>query len=229
MLSIVIPTCNSEEGLARTLASLVPGAAEGVVREVVVVDAGSTDGTRKVADAAGCSLVEASGDWASRIDAGVKAARRVPWFALLAPNVFLEGEWFREAAAFADRVERTGRVEEAVATFRLVFDDFGWQARIAESVVGLAGGLFGLPLREQGLLISRSHWDRLAREVARGGLSGETTVAGLKRRAVHRLRADAVVLPDAGAGAAVPSMGRLARIALSGLGFGTVASAIDRS
>ena len=64
MLSVVIPTQNSEEGLARTLASLVPAAAEGVVREVVVVDAGSTDGTRVVADAAGCTLIEARGSWA---------------------------------------------------------------------------------------------------------------------------------------------------------------------
>ena len=61
MLSVIVPTRNSEEGLARTLSSLVSGAAEGVVREVVVVDDASTDGTRIVADAAGCTLVEAGG------------------------------------------------------------------------------------------------------------------------------------------------------------------------
>lgn len=45
MLSVVILTDNSEEGLARTLASLVSAAAEGVIREVAVVDDGSVDGT----------------------------------------------------------------------------------------------------------------------------------------------------------------------------------------
>ena len=68
MLSVVIPTENSEEGLARTLASLVPAAAEGIVREVVVVDAGSTDGTRVVADAAGCSLAEGSGGYRAAVE-----------------------------------------------------------------------------------------------------------------------------------------------------------------
>ena len=54
MLSVIIPSYNSEEGLARTLASLVSAAAEGIVREVAVADAGSTDGTGAVAEAAGC-------------------------------------------------------------------------------------------------------------------------------------------------------------------------------
>ncbi len=219
MLSVVIPTHDSEEGLARTLASLVPAAAEGVVREVVVVDAGSTDGTRIVADAAGCTLVEASGSWGARIAAGVGAARRAPWFAFLAPNVFLEGDWFREAAAFVDRVERSGRADTAVATFRLAFDDFGWRARLSEHVVGMAGGLFGAPLREQGLLISRRHWETSRR--------GDDLVARLPRKAIHTLRADAVVLPGSDGADAVPSGGRLARIALAGLGIGHVVSVLD--
>lgn len=228
MLSVVIPTRNSEEGLARTLASLVSGAAEGVIREVVVVDDGSTDGTRRVADAAGCTLVDATGGWVRRLDAGVAAARRVPWFAFLAPHVFLDGDWFREAAGFVDRIERTGRAEEAVASFRLVFDDFGWRARAAERIVGLSGGLLGRPLREQGLLISRLHWDRLAGDVGRDAASEETPLAAIPRRSFHRLRADAVVLTDGLNQSVVPTWSRLARIGLSGLGFGSVTAAIDR-
>ena len=50
MLSVLIETRNDEDGLAQTLASLIGGAIEGVVREVIVCDNGSTDQTGKVAD-----------------------------------------------------------------------------------------------------------------------------------------------------------------------------------
>ena len=45
MLSVVIETLNDEDPLARTLSSLVGPAVEGAVREVIVCDRGSTDGT----------------------------------------------------------------------------------------------------------------------------------------------------------------------------------------
>ncbi len=49
MLSVVIETLNDEEALARTLASLVPAAVDGTVREVIICDRGS-DGS----DPQGC-------------------------------------------------------------------------------------------------------------------------------------------------------------------------------
>ena len=52
MLSVIIPTLNSERMLVATLAMLVPGAMSGVVREVTIVDGGSTDATLEIADAA---------------------------------------------------------------------------------------------------------------------------------------------------------------------------------
>ena len=45
MLSVVIATENAEQRLVPTLAALVPGAMAGVVREVIVADAGSSDAT----------------------------------------------------------------------------------------------------------------------------------------------------------------------------------------
>ena len=221
MLSVVIPTQNSEEGLARTLASLVPAAAEGVVREVVVVDAGSKDGTRIVADAAGCHLVDFSGGWLARIGAGIHAARRAPWFLLLSPNVFLEGDWYREAASFVDRSERSGRADARVAAFRLVYDEFGWRPRLAERVVGLSTALFGRPLREQGLVISRRHLEALAARIPDRFAGHGDLVGRVSRAHIHTLRADAVVLPPASGGTAAPKLGRLMRITSSGLGLPT--------
>ena len=69
MLSVLIETRNDEEALARTLGSLIGGAVEGVVREVVVCDAGSTDQTHYVAEHAGCHYVASGG-----IAAGIRQA-----------------------------------------------------------------------------------------------------------------------------------------------------------
>lgn len=82
MLSVLIETRNHEDALARTLSSLVSGAVEGVVREVIVCDSGSTDLTHKVAEQAGCNYLQdcvtadavrkAKGDWLLILEPGAK-------------------------------------------------------------------------------------------------------------------------------------------------------------
>src|SRR5256885_4709304 len=57
MISVVIPTLNSERLLPRCFDSLIPAAVRGVVREVIVSDSGSSDGTLAIADAAGAHIV----------------------------------------------------------------------------------------------------------------------------------------------------------------------------
>jgi hypothetical protein len=57
MLSVVIATHDSERALLPTLAALVAGAAAGVVREVIIADAGSRDATCAIADGAGCHVL----------------------------------------------------------------------------------------------------------------------------------------------------------------------------
>lgn len=212
MLSVVIPTHNSEEALARTLSSLVSAAAEGIVREVIVVDDASTDGTRIVADAAGCALVEGGSGWCARIGAGVAVARAVPWFLILPPNVFLEGEWFREAASFVDRADRAGRAARTIATFRLAYDEFGWRARLAERLQAFSQGLLGAPMREQGLLVAAETLRRATRAAPPDG-GHAALLAALGPLARRVLRADAVVLTPSDGGTAVPGAGGLLRMA----------------
>jgi len=93
MLSVLIETMNDEEGLARTLSSLVGAAVEGAVRDVIVCDRGSTDGTARVADHAGCVYIE-GGEMA----AGIRRAKG-EWLVILEAGARLEGEW--AAAVFA--------------------------------------------------------------------------------------------------------------------------------
>jgi len=184
--------------------------------EIVLVDDASTDGTRIVADAAGCTLVDAAGGWCGRIAAGLAVARRAPWFLVLPPNVFLDGDWFREAASFVERAERTGRAASTVAAFRLAYDEFGWKARLAEHLQAMALSLFGAPLREQGLLVSAEALARAARSASSEG-GHAALLAALGRPSRRVLRADAVVLSPTGGGTAVPGVGGLLRIALAGL------------
>lgn len=87
MLSVLIETKNDEEGLARTLAGLVPAAVEGVVREVIVCDRGSTDKTHLLAEHAGCRFVADGG-----LVAGIRQAK-CDWLLILQPGARLAEGW----------------------------------------------------------------------------------------------------------------------------------------
>ncbi len=96
MISVIVPTLNDEARLVACLAPLVPAAMEGLVRELIVVDGGSTDQTLEIADDAGAVILKGSGDAHARWDQGIAKAKG-PWLLLLEPAVRLDFGW--EAAA----------------------------------------------------------------------------------------------------------------------------------
>lgn len=130
MISVVIAANGQELLLAETLAALVPAAADGFVREVVVAESGSSQGTRLVADAVGCVIVE--GDERT----GLEAARS-DWVLVMAPGVRLESDWFREAGVMMQRLQRVGDRPVAML-FRGAVDDYGWRARAREILLKLS-------------------------------------------------------------------------------------------
>ena len=73
MLSVIIPTRNSERPLVPTLAALVPGATTGLIAEVLIADGGSQDDTAAVADVAGCNFLMLEGSLAGGLKAAVSA------------------------------------------------------------------------------------------------------------------------------------------------------------
>ena len=87
MLTVLIETRNDEEGLSRTLASLIGGAIEGVVREVIVCDLGSSDQTHYVAEHAGCQFLAEGG-----IAAGIARAKG-DWLLIVEPGARLVEGW----------------------------------------------------------------------------------------------------------------------------------------
>lgn len=82
MLTIIMECRDNEAELAQTLSALVTGAVEGVVRDVIVLDHGSRDGSSRVADAAGCRFLtswdmkdvvhSARGDWLLLLEPGAR-------------------------------------------------------------------------------------------------------------------------------------------------------------
>lgn len=159
MLSIVIPTLNAGRTLPQTLNALVPGAIDGLVKEVIISDAGSNDITVKVADASGATIVTGQRGRGVQLAAGADAAR-ADWLLFLHADTVLEEGWEDEVAAFIVRASGGGDLECA-ACFRFALDDRGLRAWLLEFFVAARCALFALPYGDQGLLISRRFYDRL--------------------------------------------------------------------
>jgi glycosyltransferase involved in cell wall biosynthesis len=152
MLSVIIPTHDCERALVRTLAALVPGAAAGLVSEVLVVDAGSHDQTEYVADHAGCIILHEPGPLGRRLRAGARAAR-TPWLLFLRPGAVIEPSWTAEVRVLMEQVP--GQVS-AAAFRRAAVGHGGWR-----EIVTLAAATLGAqPHPQQGLLIARDFYDR---------------------------------------------------------------------
>src|SRR5262245_7963590 len=117
MLSVVIATQESERELLPTLAALVPGASAGMVREVLIADAGSRDATAEVADAAGCVLLVSAAPRGARLKAAAAKAR-APWLLFLQPGIVPDLTWIDETRRFMAEAELEGRTGSRAAVFR---------------------------------------------------------------------------------------------------------------
>lgn len=102
MLSVVIPTRESERTLVRTLACLVPGATAGLIREVILADAGSQDETAEVGDEAGCRFLPFPGPLGPRLDFAASSARS-EWLMFVPSGAVLEPGWVEDVQQFIDR------------------------------------------------------------------------------------------------------------------------------
>lgn len=154
MISVVIPTHDSERLLVPTLSALVPGSAEGLLREVILADGGSTDGTARIADAAGCEFRPLLGGAQERLRAAARNTRG-PWLLLLDPASVLEEGWTREVAKFIETTERSGQADRRAAAFRYAIDDYGLAPRLKEFSAAVRTAIAGRARAEQGLLVTK--------------------------------------------------------------------------
>jgi rSAM/selenodomain-associated transferase 2 len=179
MLSVIIPTLNAAATLGECLARL------GEVRDVIVVDGGSWDGTQGIAEAAGARLVVADCGRGAQLRLGAEAARG-DWLLFLHADTRLERGW---AEAVRSHVEGH---EGAAGCFRFRLDDRAWQARLIESGVALRVWCFGLPYGDQGLLVSRALYERVGGYAALPLMEDVDLVGRIGWRRLRVIRADAL-------------------------------------
>jgi rSAM/selenodomain-associated transferase 2 len=159
MISVVIPTLNADDGLSACLSALVPAAVDGLIREVIVVDGGSSDRTLKIIEQSGAELVHSKPGRGVQLALGAARARQ-PWLLFIHADTVLETGWEREAYALIERID-AGRRGPTAAAFRFTLDDLGFWPRMVEAGVAIRCALFRLPYGDQGLLIPRSLYQQV--------------------------------------------------------------------
>lgn len=190
MITAILVTRDNEIDLAFALAPLVPAAVEGVLREVIVIDGGSRDGTLAVADAAGCRIVKGSGR-AALLEAAEDA--KADWLLFLSPLSALDPGWHGEAMAFIDRAILSGRGREAAAAFRLSRVEPGFTARLAEWAATFRSRVVAAPHAEQGLLVSRPLYRSVGGHRALPAMADVDLARRIGRRRLTLLRSRATV------------------------------------
>ena len=188
MISVVIPTLNAERLLPRCFDSLITAAVRGVVREVIVADGGSADGTLTIADAAGAHIVEAGRSRGAQLAAGAEAARS-DWILFLHPETALEPGWEVEVESF---LHQAMPERPRAAVFRFALEDFGAPARRAEAKAAFRSWLLALPYGDQGLLIPRRLYKKVGNYRDLAKLEDADIVRRIGRRRLVLLRSRAV-------------------------------------
>src|SRR5216110_662824 len=149
MLSVIIPTEGIEQPAVATLAALVPGAAAGIIREVLLVDRSATSVIERVADVAGCRFLASEGTRAAALAAGARQARS-PWLMFLHAGAVLDSGWIEETTQFIQGVSMSGRARAGIFRYaRSPYAEPNWR----DAFKFLARTLTG-PSADQGLLIA---------------------------------------------------------------------------
>ncbi len=191
MLSVIIATRESERPLVRTLAALVPGAAAGVVREVIVADGQSRDATVEVADIAGCRVLVADAPLAERLSAAAASARG-PWLMFLRPGVILDATWVDETARFMEDNERRDPKLARAAVFRRAPAASAARPVLVEALSLACAALGARPRPEQGLVAAKVFYQRVGGHRENADDPEADLIARIGRRRLVMLRSGAL-------------------------------------
>jgi rSAM/selenodomain-associated transferase 2 len=153
-LSIIIPTLNAAADLPLCLESLLPGLEAGLIREVIVADAGSSDATRAIAGSSGATVIDCAAGRGRQLRAGADAARG-EWLLFLHADTALSRDWAERTAV------HMGTRPGMAAAFTLKYRSDAGAARWLEARANRRARWFGLPYGDQGLLITRTLYNEI--------------------------------------------------------------------
>jgi len=144
---VVIPALNEGQRLPLLLADLTQ-APPTLIRELVVVDGGSGDGTPLIARLAGAQVVQSPAGRGQQLHRGISATT-APWLLLLHADARLCDDWPLV-------VQRALQEPPAAWAFNLAIDAPGLSLRLLELAVRLRSRWRQLPYGDQGLLVPRT-------------------------------------------------------------------------
>lgn len=148
-LSIIIPALNAGQELPATLACLMEGVSDGLIREVVVSDGGSSDETLTIADEAGAVMISGPAGRGGQLRRGADAATGT-WFLFLHADTHLSPGWSQAVRLAIDN--------GTPAYFWLRFRSNGAAAKAVAAWANLRSRALRLPYGDQGLLISSADY-----------------------------------------------------------------------
>lgn len=176
MLSVIVSTNESERVLVRTLACLVPGATAGLIRDVILADAGSTDETAEIGDIAGCRFLSLPGPLGPRLAAAAEMAHGERLM-FLSAGVELDSGWVAEVTQFIERAP-----ESIAAIFAAGTNPQG-QSSLWRDLVSVFRDRNSLLKPGRGMLISRAFY----RELGGHGAGVESEAELLRRIGASRI------------------------------------------
>jgi hypothetical protein len=94
MLTVIMECRDQEPELAHTLATLVSGAVEGLISDVIVLDHASSDGSSRVAEAAGCRFHT---EWDIK---DIIASARGEWILMMEPGSRPQSGWIADISEY---------------------------------------------------------------------------------------------------------------------------------
>ncbi|HKJ75223.1 MAG TPA: TIGR04283 family arsenosugar biosynthesis glycosyltransferase [Alphaproteobacteria bacterium] len=150
MISVIIPTLNAGDSVRRAIDQFKTQ----LIKEVIVVDGGSSDATAEIARASGARVIETHRGRGPQLMAGADAAEG-DWYLFLHVDTRLGSGWEGDISTFLSKPNN--RLRGAV--FRFQLEDDSPQARRLERIVAWRNRTFDLPYGDQGLLIHRILYD----------------------------------------------------------------------
>lgn len=149
VLGVVVPTLNEASSLPRLLTDL---SSLRIPFRVVVVDGGSTDGTRREARRLGARVVLSARGRARQMNVGASLLR-TPWVLFLHADVRVSERAGQTLVSWLQTAD-----PQDVGTFRFGLCGNHWFWRFIEAGQAIREHVFGLAYGDQGLLVSLDHF-----------------------------------------------------------------------